>query len=79
MTTASTPTVNQSIAAELRAAAARRKKSRREIATALDVSHMWLQRRLAGDQALTVEDVVRIARVLDVDPMPMIELALAEA
>jgi transcriptional regulator with XRE-family HTH domain len=70
------PTVNVTIAAELRAAFARKNLSRREVALKIGVSHMWVQRRLAGDQPLSVDDVVRICTAIDADPMPLLERAL---
>lgn len=40
---------------------------------------MWVQRRLSGDQDCTVEDVVRIATALEVDPMTILDHALTVA
>lgn len=56
------------IAAEVRAEAARQGISLREVARRLDVSQMWLSRRVkvTADVDLTFEELERIAAVLDV-------------
>lgn len=68
--------VSERIAEELRAILGRANKSRRALARDLDVDPMWVSRRLTGSQPFTVEDVVRICRALEVDPMPLLEHAL---
>lgn len=77
MTTPPTPTVTRTVGDEIRAEIARQRKSARLLAPELGKSHTWLARRLRGETPLSVEDVVLIARALDVDPMPFLERALS--
>lgn len=77
MTTPPTQTVTRTVADEIRAEIARQRTSVREVAPGLGKSHTWLARRLRGETPLSVEDVVLIARALNVDPMPFLEKALA--
>ena len=76
MTTPPTPTVTRTVADEIRAEIARQRSSTRELAKSLSKSHTWLARRLRGETPLSIEDVVLIAKGLDVDPLPFIEKAL---
>lgn len=66
------------IAAELRAAAARKQMSQAAIAAQVDRSQVWISRRLSGQVAVTVEELVLLCGVLEVDPLPLIDHALAE-
>lgn len=63
---ASTSAVSQRIAAEIRAEAARRGISIREIARRMEVSQMWLSRRVkvSADVDLKVNEIDSIAETL---------------
>ena len=54
------------IAEEIRAMMARRRMSGRELARRLDVSPAWVSYRLSGVQEIGVNDLSRIARLLQV-------------
>jgi len=58
-------TLNDFVAAEVRAEIARRCTPRDELAKALDVSPATLGRRLAGDLPFTVNEVELVARFFD--------------
>lgn len=62
---------SEATARNLRAECARQRISGRELARRLGENYMWSQRRLAGEQPITVDDVARIAVVLGV---PVAEL-----
>jgi transcriptional regulator with XRE-family HTH domain len=68
MTVTSIASPSRRIAAEIRAEAARQGVSIREVARRLEVSQMWLSRRVKvdGDVDMTFEELVRIAAALDV-------------
>ena len=74
MTTPGTTT--EAVATELRAAMARKNLSRRGLAALMGVNSQWVQRRLTGEQSLTVEDVVLICTALDISPLPLLQHAL---
>jgi transcriptional regulator with XRE-family HTH domain len=46
--------------------------SGRELARRLGESHTWVARRLAAEQEITVDDLARIASVLNVTPVSML-------
>jgi transcriptional regulator with XRE-family HTH domain len=56
---------NQTTAANIRAALARRRMSGRELAVQLDRSPMWVQRRAAGETPITINDLQEISAALD--------------
>ena len=58
-------TLNDFVAAEVRAELARRCTPRDEFAKAMEVSPATLGRRLAGDIPFTVNEVERVARFFD--------------
>jgi uncharacterized protein (DUF2384 family) len=58
-------TLNDFVAAEVRAEIARRCTPREDLAKALDVSPATLGRRLAGDLPFTVNEVELVARFFD--------------
>lgn len=66
---------SQAAAANLRAALARRRMSGRELARQLDKPPMWVHRRLAGEQAITIDDLTLIAGVLGITPASLLEQA----
>lgn len=74
-----TPTVDVSgpIADEVRAAMGRANRTRRALAEELGVDPMWVTRRLKGQTAWTIEDLVRVGWILEADPMTFIRKALA--
>lgn len=59
-------TANEHAAAELRAEAARQGLTQTELAERLDETQSWVSRRLTGDVAITVDELVRFAQVLGV-------------
>jgi transcriptional regulator with XRE-family HTH domain len=59
---------SKGVAQELRAECARQKISGREIARRLGEHPMWVHRRLAGDQELSIDDLARISAVLGLAP-----------
>lgn len=63
------------MAAAVRAELGRRGKSQASLARDMDVPQMWLNRRLRGEVALSVDELAAIARALD---MPVARL-LGEA
>lgn len=80
MTTASasTLTISERVATELRAAAARRNMSGAALARLIEREPLWVQRRLSGVVECTLEDVVTIcgglgAHVLDVVAQVLID------
>lgn len=56
------------VAAEIRAHLGRYNITGRELARRLDEQQNWVSRRLSGTVTITVNDLLRIARVLDVQP-----------
>lgn len=63
------------VAAAVRAELGRRSKSQTSLARDMGVSQMWLNRRLRGEVALSVDDLAAIAQALQ---MP-VERLLKEA
>lgn len=59
-------------AANIRAAMARQKISGRELARRLGETPMWVQRRVSGQGPTTVDDLARIAEVLNVPASSLI-------
>jgi transcriptional regulator with XRE-family HTH domain len=57
---------NQTTAANIRAALARRRMSGRELSVLMHRSPMWVQRRAAGTSPITVNDLEAIAAALDI-------------
>lgn len=45
----------------------RRDMNKSELARRLGVSHTWVSNRLAGSQGITLEELVKIARALDIE------------
>ncbi|MEU5939376.1 helix-turn-helix transcriptional regulator [Micromonospora sp. NPDC047548] len=69
MTNAATDTVrtlSDAVAEEIRVLLTRRKWSQRRLAQELNVSPAWLNYRLTGVQAIDLNDLQRIADVLQV-------------
>lgn len=59
-------TKSEFVAAEIRAELGRQSKSNAWLASKLDVSEMWVSRRLRDVTDITVADLERIAAALDV-------------
>lgn len=57
--------IAQAISAELH----RQERSQRWLSRRLDVSDMWVGRRLNGQVVLSDKEVIRIAEVLEIDPL----------
>lgn len=70
MTLTTTDSPSRRVAAELRAEAARQGISIREIARRMEVTQMWLSRRVKVDAPvhITFEDLERITAALDTTP-----------
>lgn len=60
------------VAEEIRALMGRRRISGAELARRLGVSQMWVSYRLNGKQAIDLNDLARIARVLRVEPSDLL-------
>ena len=65
----------QATAANLRAELARQRMSGRELARRLDVPPSWVHRRLTAEQEISVDDLVRIAAVLNVPAVSLLGVA----
>lgn len=57
---------------EIKALMGRRDLNKTEIAKRLGVSDMWVGRRLRGDIPIGLDELQRIATVLDTDPMELL-------
>ena len=62
-----TQTLSDYAAGEIRAILARRRSTGKELAETLGVSRSWISYRLTGTTEITLNDLERIARALDVD------------
>lgn len=60
--------IREYVAEEIRVLLARRRMSASELARRIGQSQPYLSRRLTGEVALDVDDLVKIAQVLDVSP-----------
>lgn len=69
-----TTTTTTQIAANIRAELGRQNKTRAALAREMDVTEMWLSRRVNAHTPITVDDLARIAGALDV---PAVELMAA--
>ncbi len=67
-----TPPLTELVAEEIRALLARRRMSGRELARQLGTSPSWVNFRLTGAQSIDLNDLQRIADVLDVDVLDLI-------
>jgi DNA-binding Xre family transcriptional regulator len=65
--TGTTSRLSEQVAEEIRAILGRRRMSQAALARALGVSPMWVNYRLTGTQPIDLNDLDRIAAVLDVD------------
>jgi transcriptional regulator with XRE-family HTH domain len=67
--------LNAAVAAEIRAILARRGWKQSQLAERLGVHEMWVSRRLRGVNAISVDDLERIAAALDIKPANLLGLA----
>lgn len=65
-------TLSQAVAEEIRVVLTRRRMSGRQLAAMLDVSQTWLSTRLNGTTPIDLNDLQRIAYVLDVDVIELL-------
>jgi hypothetical protein len=68
--------VNDAVAAELRAAAARKGISGAQVARNLDLPPMYAHRRFSASVDITVTDLVRICRGIQVEPLDVLAQVL---
>ena len=66
-------TLAETIPGQLRAELARRQITKSELAERLNVSDMWVYRRLTGSVVLDLDDLDRITAALDIDPRRLLE------
>ena len=62
----------EGVLGELRAEAARKLLSQREIAALLGHNQQWLSRRLSGEVPMSLPDFVDICAVLEVSPVEVL-------
>lgn len=74
--TASRPALNVAVTAEIRALLARRQMRQSAFAAQLGQTEVWVSRRLRGVQALSLDDLDAMCRVLRVEPADLIAGAL---
>lgn len=70
---------SQTLAAELRAEMARQQRRSGDLSEVLGLSQPAVSARLNGRQALTVDELVVIARWLDISPVPLLALIVEES
>lgn len=68
-------TLSVQVATEIKVALARRDMSRSELARRLGVSAMWVSDRLRGQTPIGLDDLERIAGVLEVKPVELLPLS----
>lgn len=71
--------LNASVAAELRAAVARKNIPRSHVAEELDVPVWWVHRRLAGDVEISVGDLVRLSYAIGVEPLDVLAQVIRDS
>ena len=71
--------LTEQVAEEVRALMARRKISGARIARELGVSDAWISYRLSGKQPFDLNDIERIAAILEVDAIDLVASAGAVA
>ncbi|HEY9416348.1 MAG TPA: helix-turn-helix transcriptional regulator [Pseudonocardia sp.] len=65
----------QEVADVVRAELARRRIGQREVAQALEMSQPAVSRRLAGEVAFDVDDLAKLAGLLEMDPRDLLPAA----
>jgi DNA-binding Xre family transcriptional regulator len=68
-------TLSAKVAIEIRAALGRRDMSRSELSRRLGVSAMWVSDRLRGKTPIGLDDLERIANVLELEPVDLLPTA----
>lgn len=76
MPTLNTSPINESVAAELRAHAARKNITGRNLADRLELPAMWVSRRLSATVAISVDDLVTLSDGIGVYPLDVLAQAL---
>lgn len=72
MNTRSTETLSDRVAAEVLAELGRRGHSQAALARALSKPAMWVSDRLAGKVQISLNDLARIAEVMDLNPVDLL-------
>ncbi|WP_157933485.1 MULTISPECIES: helix-turn-helix domain-containing protein [Mycobacteroides] len=72
-------TIDQRVAANVRAEMARRRVSQQTLANAMDLSFMSISRRMSGHVSFSISELYRVAEVLKVDIRTLIALEQAVA
>ncbi|WP_157932372.1 helix-turn-helix domain-containing protein [Mycobacteroides abscessus] len=67
-------TIDQRVAANVRAEMARRRVSQQTLANAMDLSFMSISRRMSGHVSFSISELYRVAEVLKVDIRTLIAL-----
>lgn len=73
------PLLSARVAEEIRALLARQRRSGRWLASALGVSQTWMSSRLTGSTPIDLNDLQRIATVLEVDWSDLIPARATQA
>jgi DNA-binding Xre family transcriptional regulator len=72
-------TLSEAVAEEIRVAMVRRRWRQSDLASALGTNEAWLSRRLAGKTDLSIDDLARIAAVLEVPVTELLPRSASEA
>ncbi|WP_157931839.1 helix-turn-helix domain-containing protein [Mycobacteroides abscessus] len=72
-------TIDQRVAANVRAEMARRRVSQQTLANAMDLSFMSISRRMSGHVSFSISELYRVAEILKVDIRTLIALEQAVA
>lgn len=67
-----TRSLSDSVATEVRAELGRQRRSGRWLAQQLEVSDAWVSRRLSNEYPMSVDDLDRIAAILEVEPAALL-------
>lgn len=70
--------LNDAVAAELRAAAARRSIKHRQVARNLGLEPMYVSRRFSASVDISVADLVRLSRGIGVEPLDVLAQVLTD-
>lgn len=70
--------LNDAVATELRAAAARRNVSGASVARRIGLPPLYVQRRLAGGAVVSVEDLILIAEGIGCQPLDVVAQVLTD-
>lgn len=70
--TRETTALNRAVAAQIRSLLGIRMMRQSQLATRMGVTEVWLSRRLREVQAMSLDDVERIAQALEVEPVDLL-------